>query len=239
MARLGGTATPDFTGGERGQIHGSVVEVRYRGRTVRGAMFPVAGHPDDVRRCTSATAARAPGTCRRRRAASTPARCGRRMRCAFGTGAQIALTGDDVPARLRAVSPPDGRTRPHPRRAARRARGAEERSSTSCRRCGPCSPTSRRKPAATSGACRSTSTRAPAATPASSRARPENNIPVVGKDEVHARPRDALAPRRHAITRATSRTRRPTSSRCPACTARPRRASPSARSAQPCTAAKA
>ena len=48
MARLGGSARPDFTGGERGQIHGSIVEVRYRGRTVRGTMFPVAGHPDDI-----------------------------------------------------------------------------------------------------------------------------------------------------------------------------------------------
>jgi molybdopterin-containing oxidoreductase family iron-sulfur binding subunit len=48
LQRLGGIARPDFTGGERGQIHGSVVEVRHGGRTVRGAMFPVAGHPDDV-----------------------------------------------------------------------------------------------------------------------------------------------------------------------------------------------
>ena len=39
MGRLGGTATPDFTGGERGQIHSPVVDVRYRGRSIRGAMF--------------------------------------------------------------------------------------------------------------------------------------------------------------------------------------------------------
>ena len=34
-------------GGEHGQIISDVVELRYRGRTVRGALFAVAGHPDD------------------------------------------------------------------------------------------------------------------------------------------------------------------------------------------------
>jgi Fe-S-cluster-containing dehydrogenase component len=46
LARLGATATPALTGGERGQIHASVVEIRYRGRSIKGALFPVAGHPD-------------------------------------------------------------------------------------------------------------------------------------------------------------------------------------------------
>ena len=53
-----------------------------------------------------------------------------------------------------------------------------------------------------------------------------------------ARPRDALAARRHATTAARPRTRRPTSSRCRACTARTRRARWSARSARRCTATK-
>jgi molybdopterin-containing oxidoreductase family iron-sulfur binding subunit len=34
-------------GGERGQTVSEIVEVRYKGRTVRGAVFPVVGHPDD------------------------------------------------------------------------------------------------------------------------------------------------------------------------------------------------
>ena len=46
-ARLGSTDRPDATGGEHGQIVSDVVELRYRGRTVRGALFPVEGHPDN------------------------------------------------------------------------------------------------------------------------------------------------------------------------------------------------
>jgi MoCo/4Fe-4S cofactor protein with predicted Tat translocation signal len=37
---------PAFRGGEHGQIITDIVELRYRGRSVRGAMFEVAGHPD-------------------------------------------------------------------------------------------------------------------------------------------------------------------------------------------------
>jgi MoCo/4Fe-4S cofactor protein with predicted Tat translocation signal len=37
---------PAFRGGEHGQIITDVVELRYRGRTVRGPLFEVAGHPD-------------------------------------------------------------------------------------------------------------------------------------------------------------------------------------------------
>ena len=47
LARLKGRNTPAFQGGEHGQIISDVVELRYRGRAIRGAMFPVAGHPDD------------------------------------------------------------------------------------------------------------------------------------------------------------------------------------------------
>ena len=47
--------------------------------TVRGTMFAVAGHPDERRRCTSATGARAPGRSEPG-ADSTPARCEPRMR---------------------------------------------------------------------------------------------------------------------------------------------------------------
>ena len=46
-ARLKAGGSPAFQGGEHGQIRSDVVELRYRGRTVRGAVFVVVGHPDD------------------------------------------------------------------------------------------------------------------------------------------------------------------------------------------------
>ncbi|HET6956492.1 MAG TPA: 4Fe-4S dicluster domain-containing protein [Vicinamibacterales bacterium] len=45
--RLGIANRPDATGGEHGQIASELVELRYRGRTVRGALFAVEGHPDN------------------------------------------------------------------------------------------------------------------------------------------------------------------------------------------------
>ena len=36
-----------MSGGERGHVNARVVEVRFGGRTVRGPLFPVPGHPDD------------------------------------------------------------------------------------------------------------------------------------------------------------------------------------------------
>jgi molybdopterin-containing oxidoreductase family iron-sulfur binding subunit len=45
--RLKAMNKPAFTGGEHGQIVSDVVELRYRGRTIRGAVFAVVGHPDD------------------------------------------------------------------------------------------------------------------------------------------------------------------------------------------------
>jgi MoCo/4Fe-4S cofactor protein with predicted Tat translocation signal len=46
-ARLRAAEAPAFTGGEHGQIITDLVELRYRGRTVRGPLFGVVGHPDD------------------------------------------------------------------------------------------------------------------------------------------------------------------------------------------------
>jgi MoCo/4Fe-4S cofactor protein with predicted Tat translocation signal len=43
--KIGGS--PAATGGEHGQIASEVVELRYRGRKVSGAAFAVPGHPDD------------------------------------------------------------------------------------------------------------------------------------------------------------------------------------------------
>ena len=39
--------TPSWQGGEHGQILASVVEIRYRGRALRGPVFPLPGHPDN------------------------------------------------------------------------------------------------------------------------------------------------------------------------------------------------
>jgi molybdopterin-containing oxidoreductase family iron-sulfur binding subunit len=44
--RLGISQRPAMQGGEHGQVLTELVEVRYRGRTVRGPVFAVPGHPD-------------------------------------------------------------------------------------------------------------------------------------------------------------------------------------------------
>jgi molybdopterin-containing oxidoreductase family iron-sulfur binding subunit len=96
MERLGGSARPDFTGGERGQIHGSVVEIHYRGRTVRGAMFPVPGHPDDA-----ATLHLGYGRTRTGQVGAGRGFNAGALRTSdalgFGTGAQLTLTGETFP----------------------------------------------------------------------------------------------------------------------------------------------
>jgi molybdopterin-containing oxidoreductase family iron-sulfur binding subunit len=46
-AKLQGSQNPAFQGGEHGQIITDVVELKFKGRAVRGALFAVAGHPDD------------------------------------------------------------------------------------------------------------------------------------------------------------------------------------------------
>jgi len=45
--RLGFSNAPSVQGGEHGQIISRVVELRHAGRSVRGAVFQVAGHPDN------------------------------------------------------------------------------------------------------------------------------------------------------------------------------------------------
>jgi MoCo/4Fe-4S cofactor protein with predicted Tat translocation signal len=96
MTRMGGSARPDFTGGERGQIHGTVVEIRYRGRTVHGTMFPVAGHPDDA-----ATLHLGYGRARTGQVGAERGFNAGALRTSdalgFGTGAQIAPTGETFP----------------------------------------------------------------------------------------------------------------------------------------------
>ncbi|RPI55404.1 MAG: 4Fe-4S dicluster domain-containing protein [Acidobacteria bacterium] len=96
MERVGGTTRPDFTGGERGQIHASVVEIRRGGRTVRGAMFPVPGHPNDV-----ATLHLGYGRARTGRVGSERGFNAGALRTSdsltFATGTELALTGDTFP----------------------------------------------------------------------------------------------------------------------------------------------
>src|SRR5262245_44910284 len=45
--QLGFSNAPSFQGGEHGQIISRIVELRHGGRSVRGAVFQVAGHPDN------------------------------------------------------------------------------------------------------------------------------------------------------------------------------------------------
>jgi MoCo/4Fe-4S cofactor protein with predicted Tat translocation signal len=45
--KLNAVGKPAMQGGEHGQIISQVVELRYRGRTAKGALFIVVGHPDD------------------------------------------------------------------------------------------------------------------------------------------------------------------------------------------------
>jgi molybdopterin-containing oxidoreductase family iron-sulfur binding subunit len=96
MERLGGGTRADFTGGERGQIHCPIAEVRFRGRTVRGAMFPVAGHPHD-----SATLHLGYGRSRTGNVGAERGFNAGALRTSdafgFGTGAEIVLTGETTP----------------------------------------------------------------------------------------------------------------------------------------------
>jgi molybdopterin-containing oxidoreductase family iron-sulfur binding subunit len=47
LARLNATNTPAYSGGEHGTIMSDVFELRSGGRSVRGPLFAVAGHPDE------------------------------------------------------------------------------------------------------------------------------------------------------------------------------------------------
>jgi len=47
MSRLNGRNSPSIRGGEHGEIISDLVDLRYRGRAIRGALFAVVGHPDD------------------------------------------------------------------------------------------------------------------------------------------------------------------------------------------------
>ncbi len=95
-AKLSAENRPAYQGGEHGQILSDVVEVRYRGRTVRGALFPIIGHADDC-----ATVHLGYGRTRGGRVltnAGFDANAIRTMDALWiGSGAQIVKTGDTYP----------------------------------------------------------------------------------------------------------------------------------------------
>jgi len=84
---------PAFRGGEHGQIIAGVVELRYRGRTIRGPMFEVAGHPDGC-----ATVHLGYGRARGGKLAVGPGFNANAIRTAdapdFGGGLEIVQTGE-------------------------------------------------------------------------------------------------------------------------------------------------
>jgi MoCo/4Fe-4S cofactor protein with predicted Tat translocation signal len=92
-ARLRAEGAPAFEGGEHGQIVSQVVELKYRGRSVRGAVFPVVGHPDDC-----ATVHLGYGRSRAGRVGTGAGFNANAIRTsdalAFGAGAEIVATGD-------------------------------------------------------------------------------------------------------------------------------------------------
>ena len=47
LSRLNGRSSPSIRGGEHGEIISDLVDLRYRGRAIRGPLFAVVGHPDD------------------------------------------------------------------------------------------------------------------------------------------------------------------------------------------------
>ena len=92
-AKLRASEQPAFEGGEHGQVITDVVEVTYRGRAIRGALFQVVGHPDDC-----VTVHLGYGRSRGGRVAAGAGFNANAIRTAdapfFGGGAEIARTGE-------------------------------------------------------------------------------------------------------------------------------------------------
>jgi molybdopterin-containing oxidoreductase family iron-sulfur binding subunit len=87
---------PAWTGGEHGQVISDVVELRYQGRTVRGAIFPVVGHPDDC-----VTVHLGYGRTRAGHTGTGPGFNANAVRSAdamwHGHGVEVVLTGEEYP----------------------------------------------------------------------------------------------------------------------------------------------
>jgi MoCo/4Fe-4S cofactor protein with predicted Tat translocation signal len=91
-ARLQSREHPAATGGEHGNVISDVVDLKYLGRTVRGTLFTVPGHPDDC-----ATVHLGYGRSRGGHLATGAGFNGNAIRTSdapnFGLGAEIVLTG--------------------------------------------------------------------------------------------------------------------------------------------------
>ena len=91
--RLKAAERPSFQGGEHGQIITDVVEIKLQGRAVRGALFAVPGHPDDC-----VTVHLGYGRSRGGRVAAGAGFNANAIRTSdalsFGSGVEVAKTGD-------------------------------------------------------------------------------------------------------------------------------------------------
>jgi MoCo/4Fe-4S cofactor protein with predicted Tat translocation signal len=91
--KLKASQSPSFQGGEHGQIITDLVELKFQGRSVKGALFAVAGHPDDC-----VTVHLGYGRSRGGRVAAGAGFNANAIRTAdalgFGAGVEIALTGE-------------------------------------------------------------------------------------------------------------------------------------------------
>jgi MoCo/4Fe-4S cofactor protein with predicted Tat translocation signal len=94
--KLKASQSPSFQGGEHGQIISDVVELKYRGRSVKGALFAVAGHPDDC-----VTVHLGYGRSRAGRVATGAGFDANAIRTAdalsFASGVEVARTGERFP----------------------------------------------------------------------------------------------------------------------------------------------
>jgi MoCo/4Fe-4S cofactor protein with predicted Tat translocation signal len=94
--KLGVGGTPAYQGGEHGQITSDLVELKYGGRSVRGAVFAVIGHPDDC-----ATVHLGYGRSRAGQVGNGAGFNANAIRTSdalwFGRGAEIVKTGDTYP----------------------------------------------------------------------------------------------------------------------------------------------
>ncbi len=237
FARLQAAATPAFTGGEHGQIVTDLVELRSRGRSVRGPLFPVAGHPDDC-----VTIHLGYGRTRGGQVGTGAGFNASALRTSeapwFDRGLEVAKTGDryslactqyhhlmEGRGLIRAVTRDQFERDP---KIVHEGHEAPPRTLTLL-------PDTRMK--GTNGAWRSMSTPVSAATPASSGARPRTIFPWSARTRSceAVKCTGCASIRTIAVARTT---RRPTSSRCRACTARTPRARSSVPSMPPCTATK-
>jgi MoCo/4Fe-4S cofactor protein with predicted Tat translocation signal len=95
-AQLKGAGKAAFQGGEHGQIISDVVELRYRGKSLRGALFTVVGHADDC-----ATVHLGYGRTRAGHVGTGTGFDANALRTAdamdFGRGLEIRPTGDTYP----------------------------------------------------------------------------------------------------------------------------------------------